>query len=406
MKNYNSKSPIVFTTNQKFEKYQVLLKSKTVTIVKNFILIAIVLFSFKTANAQLNITWDADVDPTTYDGNNDNVNDWVVRGCSGSNCFNSSNLSGGIWMGGQMLDSRPTNDFSSAFDVHMRWRADVGTTDKWDAMFWVNRVPSNNSSGYAAVYFSILNDGINQTLNVYHKPNNTETLLASYTGLGLDFLDTKFEFNSTNQLTVTINTTTHSTLTFATTTTQNNDRWATLLGDKIQLDYFGFSPKNTSTTKIKLVDGNNAALANYKAKYRYLCGSSNSNWADFTTDGNGNATLSVSCTNNNWNGKITLWINNTSKTQTVSTNSEFKLSKVNVNLKDCDGKGLSGGVVTQYHTSTGIGTYWNSSGTTPSNGTVSFYAFAGQSVRVRMLYNDGLVEVSSTTVVSPETDID
>jgi hypothetical protein len=121
----------------------------------------------------------------------------------------------------------------------MKWRADVNTTGQWDAMFWVNRVPSNNSTGYAAVYFSMLNNGSTQTLNVYDKPNNNQRTLATYTGLDTGFLVTKFAFNSTDQLTVTINTTTYTTLTFATTTTQNPDRYATVLGGKIQLDYFG-----------------------------------------------------------------------------------------------------------------------------------------------------------------------
>lgn len=152
---------------------------------------------------------------------------------------------------------------------------------------------------------------------------------------------------------------------------------------------------------IRLVDENNAPLANFNGTYKSRCGGSwTYNNVPFTTDANGFALLNTGCTSNNWDGKITITVNQTSKEQVVATNSVYQLAKVNVNLKDCDDNPLDGGVVAQ-----GGGT-WVTHGTTDASGTVSFYAFPGNNVKVRMNYHYGSLTINSTAVVLPTTEID
>jgi hypothetical protein len=199
----------------------------------NFLLILLLAITSlvlpSTANAQ-GWFWDANDDPTQ--GSTPN---WVVRGQSAGSGFSTGNLTSGIWGGGQTLDTRATDDFTSGLNIVMRYRADVNTSGTFDALMWVNRVPS--SGGYGIVYASMQNNGTNQSLLVYHKVSNTETLLATYSGLSLDFQEIKFAFNSTNGLTVTINGTAQSALTYATNNTQNADRFVTIQGNNMQLDY-------------------------------------------------------------------------------------------------------------------------------------------------------------------------
>jgi hypothetical protein len=155
-----------------------------------------------------------------------------------------------------------------------------------------------------------------------------------------------------------------------------------------------------TATAIKLVDENDNNLANFSGSYRSRCGGSwTYNNVSFTTDANGLAILNTSCSNNNWDGKITINVNQTSVEQVVATNSVYQLSKVNVILKDCAGNSLSGGIVEQG------GGSWVNQGTTNSNGTVSFYAFASNNVTARMKYNYGTQTISGTTVTSPVTNI-
>ena len=154
---------------------------------------------------------------------------------------------------------------------------------------------------------------------------------------------------------------------------------------------------------IQLVDEIGVPLANFEGTYRSRCGGS---WAynnkSFTTDANGFAFLNTTCAANNWDGKITLTVNQTSREQDVAVNSVFQLSRVDVNLNTCNPTTpLTGGVVDQG------GGFWFNQGTTDAGGTVSFYAFDGNNVKVRMKYNvKGSQTQSGVPVTFPVTNID
>lgn len=152
---------------------------------------------------------------------------------------------------------------------------------------------------------------------------------------------------------------------------------------------------------IRLVDENGNPLPNFSATYRSRCGGSwtYSNVA-FTTDANGYALLNTSCSSGKWDGKITITVNQISLEQTIATNSIYQLAKVNVNLKNCPGTPLAGGIVAQG------GGHWVIHGTTNGTGTVSFLAFPGNNVKVRMSYNYGSNTIDVTPAVSPVTNID
>lgn len=156
---------------------------------------------------------------------------------------------------------------------------------------------------------------------------------------------------------------------------------------------------------IRLVDENNAPLANLDLgnmlTYKSRCGG---NWTysgvPFQTDANGCALLNNSCAANNWDGKITVSVNKTSKEQVVATNSTYQVAPVNVTLKTCEGLPLAGGTVHQ-----GSGS-WTPRGTTDASGKISFYAFPGTTVVARMTYNYGSLTQNNVPVVLPVTDID
>jgi hypothetical protein len=142
---------------------------------------------------------------------------------------------------------------------------------------------------------------------------------------------------------------------------------------------------------ITLVDENGNPLANYPAdypsetrnlKYKYRCGGSWAPWTSFQTDANGQVFFNISCPNNNWDNKITMVLNQTTKEQNVTVNSVFQAAKVNVHLEACNPtKPLSGGVVAQG------GGYWYTHGTTDASGVLSLYTFPAGSIKIRMSYN-------------------
>lgn len=209
----------------------------------------------------LGIIWPANVgvDPTTLDSNSDTTLDWVVRG-GGS--FDMTKLVGGEWLGGgfgQLLDTRPLFAFDSAFDVDLRWKAAGGSP--FDATFWVNVNPAGDPS-YAAVFFHLLDVGPSQTLEVYHKPLDIETLLASYTGLADDtLLDMRFAFDGIDKVAVTIGGTTHAALTYALTTSANADAFATILGSDMRLDCIAIDAAGCSQNHTAVPEPATFALA-------------------------------------------------------------------------------------------------------------------------------------------------
>jgi hypothetical protein len=155
---------------------------------------------------------------------------------------------------------------------------------------------------------------------------------------------------------------------------------------------------------VTLVDENGNPLANYptgsnELSYQYRCGGTWVYPGAVQTDANGQfKTVDITC--GNWDGKITVTLNQTSLEKVVSNNEVlFQAAKVNVNLKNCPGTPLSGGTVEQR------GGHGVTHGITDASGTVSFYAFPGKSVTVRMSYHYGSNQIGPTTVISPSTQI-
>ena len=183
----------------------------------------------------ISLDWHAEDDPTARDSNGDMTPDWVVRG---GGAFNGA-IASSIWSGGQFLDTRPLSTWDTAFHVDMRWRVDGTSTSAFDSLFWVNIDPDGAGAQYAPVYFSLTNPtGLSQTLTARHKPGNTEAVLATFTGLGNDFLVTKFAFDGAGNVGVSIGGVFQSSHAYATNAAQNGDAFATIGGfGAMRLDY-------------------------------------------------------------------------------------------------------------------------------------------------------------------------
>ena len=207
---------------------------------------ALALVSAASVNASpLNIYWDGTGNPTTLDSNGDGFNDWVIRGpgtYNNNTSLDGSAAGGTVWNGGHYLDTRPLFNFANPFVVDMRWKAASGGGD-FDALFWVNI--NRGPTEFSPVYMSMINDGTDQTLNVYSKSgsNGPAVLLQAYTGLSLDFQTTKFDFDTVNKsLVVSINGVAQTALTYLAGSPTNDDAFATIGGGKMILDYYGQGP--------------------------------------------------------------------------------------------------------------------------------------------------------------------
>ena len=145
----------------------------------------------------------------------------------------------------------------------------------------------------------------------------------------------------------------------------------------------------TNTFHVTLVDELGNPLPNYPAdypsetrnlKYKYRCGGSWAPITSFQTDANGQVAIDIGC--DNWDNKVTITLNQTSKEQDVTVNPVFQAAKVNTNLKSCTGPITDdpGGLVNQG------GGYWYNQGNTGTTGSVSFYTFPGN-IKLKMTYN-------------------
>jgi hypothetical protein len=159
---------------------------------------------------------------------------------------------------------------------------------------------------------------------------------------------------------------------------------------------------------LTLVDESGNPLANYPAdyptetrnlKYKYRCGGSWTSDVSFQTDASGQFEVSIGC--DNWDNKVTVTLNQTSKEQDVTLNPIFQAAKVNANLTTCTGPitEVPGGTVAQG------GGYWYTHGTTGPSGTVSFYTFPG-SIKLRMSYNHNAEEISSIAISTGTNEVD
>ncbi len=201
---------------------------------KNLLALAVTALVSSAHATPINISWDGTGNPTTLDSNGDTVSDWVVR----NDGPYTGTSAGGVWQGGQFLDTRPLFKFDSDFNVDMKWRSDGA--NNWDALFWVNidRLPT----AWSAVYMFLKDVGASQTLEVYGKaqPGDGGTLLKTYTGLADAFINTRFAFNPANNLlTVTIDGTAQTPFNYLSGTPNGNaDAFATIGGGKMRLDSY------------------------------------------------------------------------------------------------------------------------------------------------------------------------
>jgi len=168
---------------------------------------------------------------------------------------------------------------------------------------------------------------------------------------------------------------------------------------------------SNQTITIRLTDENGNALANYPSNasrmtWQYRCGGSwvNGSSSGQQTDGNGEFDIAINCSSNNWDGRLTITLFNTSQELTFSSNPLiFTTAKVNVNIKNsCTGLVTSPGSDIQINYSG-----WPSVGNTNGSGTVSWQAFAGRNQSIRLGSFNRVNSVSkSFTVASGVNEID
>jgi hypothetical protein len=151
---------------------------------------------------------------------------------------------------------------------------------------------------------------------------------------------------------------------------------------------------------LTLVDEAGNPLAIYPAdypgetrnlKFKYRCGGGWAPTTSFQTDANGQFPYSIEC--DNWGGKITVTLNQTTLEQDAAINSTLQAAKVAANLMSCTDliSDTPGGSVNQG------GGYWYSHGSTGPSGTVTFYTFPG-SIELRMSFHHNSQTVYPTIV--------
>ena len=183
--------------------------------------------------------WDCSADPTTLDSNDDGVMDWVVR-YDGE--FDPASLVDGIWTGGVFLDSRPLNDFAdNHITADIRFKSgDVGA---YKATLWLNVDytvdPDTEIETFAPIYMHLENDGTSQTLTIYNIYMSwKDQVLATFTELPNDFIEVNLIVDiETDKIYVKIDGVDKGSYEYTAWGPANTDKWATVLGSAMQLDY-------------------------------------------------------------------------------------------------------------------------------------------------------------------------
>jgi hypothetical protein len=161
---------------------------------------------------------------------------------------------------------------------------------------------------------------------------------------------------------------------------------------------------NISGGLLRLNDENGNAMANYsndRLNARNRCGGSWNAWIPFSTNQHGRGLYLTSCSNNNWDGKVTLSMNGNSQENTLTSSTTYQLALVNANLKTCSGL-LSDATGAKIEQSSGG---WYNHGNTGVSGTVSFYTFPG-TVKVRATYTFSKSVTEDATISAGVNDID
>jgi hypothetical protein len=172
----------------------------------------------------------------------------------------------------------------------------------------------------------------------------------------------------------------------------------------VRLDIDGCSLSGGIVT---LVDEAGDPLANYPSdypaeqrnlRYKYRCGGSWAPWTSFQTDAFGQVFVNIGCFN--WDNKITMNLNQTSKEQDVTIDPVFQAAKVNANLVTCTDfiTDVPGGSVDQG------GGYWYHHGNTGPTGTITFYTFPDD-IKLRMSYNHNS-QTLFPTIVAGTNEVD
>lgn len=167
-------------------------------------------------------------DPTLYDGDNDGVLDWVIRG---GTPFPASELAGGVWRAatGKALDSRPMDDFSTRTILDVRFRSLTVPASHRGAVAWIN--VDEGSAAFSALFASVvLQPAGGQELTLFGKDGNTETPLAVFPDLPEGFIDLHLDIDpGVRTVGVWIGGVFRSTYSFPLTGVPNGDRFVTLL---------------------------------------------------------------------------------------------------------------------------------------------------------------------------------
>lgn len=137
---------------------------------------------------------------------------------------------------------------------------------------------------------------------------------------------------------------------------------------------------NGAPYTLTLLDDGGSPLVGQPAVYKYRCGGSWAASTPFVTDGSGQFVVTPTCSN--WDGKVTVTLNQTGLEQDVTVNPVFQAARVDATLTSCAGpiSDVPGGRVDQG------GGYWYHHGSTGASGTVTFYTFPG-TIKLRMTYN-------------------
>jgi len=140
-------------------------------------------------------TWTLgfDSDPTLVDSDNDGVLDWVLRNAT---VFPVNELGAGVWHSTEriVLDSRPLDPFSSRTVIDVRMRSVTVPASGRGAVFWVNL--NEDRAQFSALFVNVmLKAGGGQTLELYGKIGNTETVLASLSNLPEAMVDVHLDID-------------------------------------------------------------------------------------------------------------------------------------------------------------------------------------------------------------------
>ena len=207
--------------------------------------------------AALSWEWDCSVDPTTLDSNKDDVLDWLVRGGVNPGSFNMASIVDGKWTGGQILDALPMNDFAANTSVDIRWKSGgVG----WSAVFWMNldytRV-SDTMVTFSPVHIHLEDVGDTQTLRVYNVYANwIEREIATIEGLPDCLIQMHLDIDTTaDTIGITIDGVSRGVYGYTAWGDANADMFATVLGDKMCLDYINIYVAPEPATMLLLGTG-------------------------------------------------------------------------------------------------------------------------------------------------------